>query len=134
MSGCIRSTSALTANGYSRFKTDGGWILAHRYVLEKKLGRPIKDGYESCHSCDVPNCINDEHLFEGTHKENMIDMISKGRGHNGNILRDACKKCNTEFTSDNLKFVTDAKGKRVRRCKNCYRLAMKAANSRRRKK
>lgn len=35
------------------------------------------------HRCDVPRCVNPEHLFEGTQQENHADMISKGRHSKG---------------------------------------------------
>lgn len=51
-------------------------ILAHRFVLMLKLGRPL-DGL-ACQSCDVPACVNPAHLFEGTHQDNMRDAVRKG--------------------------------------------------------
>jgi len=39
----------------------------------------LPDEMEVCHSCDVPSCVNPEHLFLGTHQENMDDRNRKGR-------------------------------------------------------
>jgi len=52
---------------------------AHRLALELKLGRALGLGMESCHSCDVPGCIEPGHLFEGTQADNINDAHRKGR-------------------------------------------------------
>jgi len=36
-----------------------------------------------CHHCDNKRCINPDHLFVGTAKDNTVDMIKKGRYVNG---------------------------------------------------
>jgi hypothetical protein len=53
--------------------------LAHRIALESKLSRPLLPGHEACHRCDNPPCIQPEHLYEGTHAENMREMSQRGR-------------------------------------------------------
>ncbi|MDQ2096936.1 MAG: helix-turn-helix domain-containing protein [Tychonema bourrellyi B0820] len=81
--GCIISTLSKNSRGYAnkRLKIDGEWktLTIHRLVLENSLGRPIRPEYFCCHSCDVRNCINPNHLWEGCRLENSQDRFRKGR-------------------------------------------------------
>jgi hypothetical protein len=49
------------------------WLRVHRLALERKLGRPINPGLRALHHCDRNSCVNPEHLYEGTDKDNMRD-------------------------------------------------------------
>ena len=63
---------------YGRLRYKGKKILAHRLAFEIENGK-IPSGMCVCHKCDNTKCCNPEHLFLGTHKENMEDMSVKGR-------------------------------------------------------
>ena len=75
--GCINWTGA-TNGRYGITCVRGKHAYAHRASLEIKLGRKIKTGLFSCHTCDNPKCVNPEHLYEGTQEENMSDAVLRG--------------------------------------------------------
>jgi hypothetical protein len=76
-SGCWIWTGAVS-NGYGSLKVDGQNIRAHRFSYEVHCGE-IEDGNVICHSCDVPLCVNPDHLWSGTQSENILDCSKKGR-------------------------------------------------------
>ena len=78
ITGCWLWTGALTGRGY-------GYILngvgrnegAHRVAYQLYYGE-IGDNHV-LHTCDNPRCVNPDHLFLGSHQDNMDDMAQKGR-------------------------------------------------------
>ena len=73
-SGCFLWLGSVNGGGYARMSINSKLTLIHRYVLEEKLGRKLLPKEHALHSCDVPSCINPDHLHAGSHKQNMKEM------------------------------------------------------------
>lgn len=65
--------------GYGTIRNEHGKMeQAHRAAWRLRHG-PIPDGKLVLHHCDVPPCVNDEHLHLGTHADNMKECLERGR-------------------------------------------------------
>ncbi len=82
VTGCWNWQRAIGSHGYGQISADGVQKLAHRYSYERTKG-PIPKGLYICHSCDNRRCVNPDHLWPGTCKQNHQDALQKGRGRRG---------------------------------------------------
>lgn len=86
--GCWIYTGPVTSNGYGTASLMGRNWLVHRLSLMDYAGSKgdidkihrIVGGVVR-HKCDVPSCINPDHLIEGSQSDNINDMVNRGRGH-----------------------------------------------------
>lgn len=89
-SGCWLWLGKIGNNGYAYlhiYRTAS--IYAHRFSLQMATTEEGA-GLEACHRCDNPLCVNPDHLFWGTQKDNNHDAMLKGRIRNASFYRTHC--------------------------------------------
>ncbi len=78
-SGCWIWTACITeTTGYGAFKLGTKRVDVHRLSYSLLKGE-IPTGLFICHTCDNKRCVNPDHLFAGTHQDNMDDRVKKGK-------------------------------------------------------
>lgn len=104
--GCWNWTKSVRGR-YGMFRMSTKTTLAHRTAWELFKG-PIPEGKCVLHRCDNRRCVNPKHLFLGTQKDNIHDMMRKGRdtavresrrGERSNWCRLTAEKVRIIFTS-----------------------------------
>ena len=75
---CQLWVGALDGHDYGHFWLRGEVMKAHRASWLLHVGE-IPDGQWVLHRCDLPPCVNPNHLFLGDRAANMQDMAAKGR-------------------------------------------------------
>jgi HNH endonuclease len=108
--------------GYVTIKRKGKWTAtnAHRAMMFAIHGELTKEQC-ACHKCDVPLCINPDHLFIGTMKDNIWDSRRKGRHYESR--KEFCDRGHPLF-GENVRLFKQGAGKGPalkRTCKTCQR-------------
>lgn len=81
--GCWIWMASLNTGGYGKTGLGrGSYLAAHRVSYENKFGPIPKDKF-ALHTCDIKCCVNPDHIFLGTQKENMADKVKKNRQARG---------------------------------------------------
>jgi len=75
---CWIWTGATNSRGYGSFRFNGKSVLSHRFSYQHFNGN-IPEGMLICHRCDVPVCVNPEHLWVGSQLDNSNDKYAKNR-------------------------------------------------------
>jgi HNH endonuclease len=87
--GCILWRGRVTPKGYGTFWFNGTNALVHRASWEIANGPiPAGTGHHGtcvCHRCDTPLCVNPNHLFLGSNRDNVDDRHAKGRSRGGSL-------------------------------------------------
>jgi HNH endonuclease len=77
--GCWEWTGRKEVNGYGYRKFFGKKTGIHRVSAHLYLGLPLDSKLFVLHKCDNRACANPKHLFVGNQKDNIADMVAKGR-------------------------------------------------------
>lgn len=119
-SGCWLWLGEINQAGYGRIPNGKKRIAAHRLSLQISTGVDRPE-LEACHRCDVPGCVNPDHLFWGTAQENALDAVAKGRMIGKfNLRKRYCPKGH-EYTDDNTYVAHRSRnGRTYRSCKVCH--------------
>jgi|SRR5579859_1181101 len=102
-------------DGYGRLFIGNRFVGAHRLILELIL-KDFNSKLMSLHKCNNPACFRPSHLYQGTHKNNMSDMILDSR--HKEQKKTHCKRGH-EFTPENTYISPKSK---ARVCRTCMRI------------
>lgn len=115
--GCWEWTGSVNGGGYGLIfvrASENARRVAHGLAWEITNG-PVPEGMFVLHKCDNPPCVRPDHLFLGTHQDNMNDAASKGRMSNNKLTDDDVRRIREAHQYGVLSMVELGRAFRVRR-------------------
>lgn len=88
---CWEWTAHRRSTGYGGFDVNGKTLLAHRVAYEHFYGEQLEN-LKCLHKCDNTLCVNPAHLWKGTQKDNVYDMVNKKRNKTKWDYASTCSK------------------------------------------
>jgi len=79
---CWEWMGCILQSGYGQVRINYKKYRVHRFIYEKMCDI-IPSGLLVLHTCNNPKCCNPNHLFLGTHQDNMDQMVKDGRKLSG---------------------------------------------------
>lgn len=116
---CWPWIGAINSGGYGNFSANKVHIRASRYSWTLANGQHIAHGQFICHRCDNRARVNPMHLFVGSHSDNMVDMVAKGRGRQNYARAEVCKRGHPLTGYNNLPKLDKRSGLTHASCREC---------------
>jgi hypothetical protein len=107
--------------GYGTAYFEGRQQGVHRIMYQMAYGE-IPEAMFICHSCDNPECVNPDHLFAGTQKQNMEDRSNKGR--HANQKKTHCPMGH-EYNEENTYVSGPTQGRKCLQCRSRWAVKRK---------
>lgn len=116
-SGCWIWMACAPGFGHGHITIHGnGFERAHRVAWRLFRNPEIPAGKFVLHHCDIPQCVNPDHLYLGTQADNVRDRGARNRTYNGRRGLTHCKQGH-EFTKENTRIRQNGR----RECRACHR-------------